>query len=110
LAAADTGTDSFGTSIDGCKSLVHFESCPPSETRCRDNPWPQLAQYLPPRHGQRFASCLRSDPRHYCITNKEFLRATPTVHVPGAATPAEWNWPPLTMSRRHPPFICPARI
>ncbi len=76
IGGGDTGTDCVGTSLrHHCNSLVQFEILPqPPLERQPDNPWPEWPKVLKLDYGQAEAQArFGDDPRHYCITTKNFV-------------------------------------
>lgn len=76
IGGGDTGTDCVGTSIrHGCHSVIQLEIMPkPSESRTKDNPWPQWPKVYKMDYGQEEAAALYgADPRQYCITTQRIV-------------------------------------
>jgi len=77
IGGGDTGTDCVGTSLrHGCKSVIQLEIMPqPPEKRAANNPWPEWPKVYKMDYGQEEAAALQgSDPRHYLVQTKRFLK------------------------------------
>jgi glutamate synthase (NADPH/NADH) small chain len=79
IGGGDTGTDCVGTSLrQKCKSVVQLEIMPrPPESRAANNPWPEWPKVYKMDYGQEEAAAVQgSDPRHYLVQTRRFLKDT----------------------------------
>jgi glutamate synthase (NADPH) small chain len=77
IGGGDTGTDCVGTSLrHGCRSVIQLEIMPrPPAERAADNPWPEWPKVYKMDYGQEEAAAVQgSDPRHYLVQTKRFLK------------------------------------
>lgn len=77
IGGGDTGTDCVGTSLrHGCKSVIQLEIMPqPPLKRAANNPWPEWPKVYKMDYGQEEAAAIQgSDPRHYLVQTKRFIK------------------------------------
>jgi glutamate synthase (NADPH/NADH) small chain len=77
IGGGDTGTDCVGTSLrHGCNSVVQLEIMPqPPLKRAANNPWPEWPKVYKMDYGQEEAAAVQgSDPRHYLVQTKRFIK------------------------------------
>lgn len=77
IGGGDTGTDCVGTSLrHGCKSVIQLEIMPqPPIKRAANNPWPEWPKVYKMDYGQEEAAAIQgSDPRHYLVQTKRFIK------------------------------------
>ena len=77
IGGGDTGTDCVGTSIrHGCTNVIQLEIMPkPPMQRAANNPWPEWPKVYKMDYGQEEAAALQgSDPRHYLVQTKRFIK------------------------------------